>query len=671
VPSGTLCRLKEIYMRSPVLRIFSPDHENVIAAFYALLLFLFLASAQAQAQALSFPALKIQTQQQPTRPRAARPAPAQKKRGLSPLQNDEAAAGSRVTITYNEPLSDYSAYRRGDQFVVVIPKSDAPRIRSGLRGRGFEGVQVEKRGDDTVLSFRIQPGTKARVDQQHNRLEVIFSKPVQASATATAPGSQHTTSATPTVKPPQGTQATGALPTQTPLANHNSTATDQQRVAGADSTADATAAPTTPSDAAAPVTATPSTEVSASTPSTENNTTAVAEPTPLSSRRTTFAALKTLASRHWLPLLIGTALLASAYLALSARRRSALQSGAVTERAPLTEEAESDTANAAEASRLNVAAAATPSSEEEAAPPRQAKVIEVAAAAAAGSPHETAREIAQEAAVSMPSASISVEQRMSTERSAGEAPAISVDETNGEAQQELWMEAAAPEEIAASTQVEAEGADIASIDEALPNKEPVLPDEAPPFIADINSNGFANRAESERAASVLRLAEVGSDDAFSKIGAAFDDPAQEVRDAAARSLFNFSADRVTSFKRIMQESSTERRRRIGAAIVSSGMASEAIGDLSGASGEKAYDALLVLSLMAKAGEVQSLVNTIEEHPSTEVRLALVKLLALSGQQEVVSAFRKLATRDQLPIAVRSSIMEAIYQINNPRPFELS
>jgi len=79
----------------------------------------------------------------------------------------------------------------------------------------------------------------------------------------------------------------------------------------------------------------------------------------------------------------------------------------------------------------------------------------------------------------------------------------------------------------------------------------------------------------------------------------------------------------------------------------------------------------VLSLMAKAGEVQSLVNTIEEHPSTEVRLALVKLLALSGQQEVVSAFRYLATRDKLPIAVRSSIMEAIYQINNPRPFDLS
>jgi hypothetical protein len=73
--------------------------------------------------------------------------------------------------------------------------------------------------------------------------------------------------------------------------------------------------------------------------------------------------------------------------------------------------------------------------------------------------------------------------------------------------------------------------------------------------------------------------------------------------------------------------------------------------------------------MAKVGEVQSLVTTIEEHPSTEVRLAIVKLLALSGQQEILSTFRYLATRDSLPVVVRSSIMEAIYEINNQKPLD--
>lgn len=652
-------------MRSSVPRIFPPDHAYVTAAFYTLLLFLFLASApDTQARPVSFPALKIQAQQ--PRPRAKASADAQKKRGLSPLQNDEAPEGSRVTITYNEPLSDYSAYRRGDQFVVVIPKSDAPRIRSGLRGRGFEGVQVEKRGEDTVLSFRIQPGTKARVDQQNNRLEVIFSKPGQA--TATNP-QQANSSAAAAVKTPQGTQATTGLPPQTPLANHNST--DVNQPAGVASTASATA-PATSSSAAAPTDATlsPSTEGAASPTqaSTDNSTTAGVTPAPAASPGTTFAAPKMLIGRYWLPLLIAIVLLASAYLSLIARRRSALNNDETVERAELTEETQSETNSAAATTSRAEVAAVTQGSNGESAPAHKATEIEVVAAAAS-LPHRTANEVAQVTSVSNVADLLSVERKMETERSAGEAPEVNSEATDVEVQQELWAQAIENDTLIESGQEEAQEAEI--IEEAILNKEPLVLDEAPSVLADTGANGFATDAENERVASVLRLAGSGSDDAFVKIGAAFDDPAQAVRDAAARSLFNFSADRVASFKRIMQESSQERRRKIGAAIVSSGMATEAINDLTSASGEKAYDALLVLSLMAKAGEVQSLVETIEEHPSTEVRLALVKLLALSGQGEVVSAFRYLATRDQLPIAVRSSIMEAIYQINNPRPFDLS
>ena len=67
--------------------------------------------------------------------------------------------------------------------------------------------------------------------------------------------------------------------------------------------------------------------------------------------------------------------------------------------------------------------------------------------------------------------------------------------------------------------------------------------------------------------------------------------------------------------------------------------------------------------MSKAGEVQPLMRAIEEHPNTEVRVAVVKLLALSGQAEVVPAFRRMAVRGSLPPEVRSAVMEAIYQIS--------
>ena len=178
---------------------------------------------------------------------------------------------------------------------------------------------------------------------------------------------------------------------------------------------------------------------------------------------------------------------------------------------------------------------------------------------------------------------------------------------------------------------------------------------------------LSSESTEERAAAVADLARVGSDDSFREISAAFDDPAVEVRNAAARSLFSLNADRAATFTRALRESPPERRRKIGSALASSGLASEAIGQLMGESREKTYDAFSLLFLMSKAGEVQPLMRAIEEHPNNEVRLAVVKLLALSGQQEILPAFRRLAVRGSLPTEVRSAVMEAIYQISSQSP----
>ena len=66
--------------------------------------------------------------------------------------------------------------------------------------------------------------------------------------------------------------------------------------------------------------------------------------------------------------------------------------------------------------------------------------------------------------------------------------------------------------------------------------------------------------------------------------------------------------------------------------------------------------------MSRAGEVAPLINVIEAHPNTETRLAVVKLLALSGQPKILPAFRLMVVRGSLPAEVRSAVMEAIYQM---------
>ena len=176
-----------------------------------------------------------------------------------------------------------------------------------------------------------------------------------------------------------------------------------------------------------------------------------------------------------------------------------------------------------------------------------------------------------------------------------------------------------------------------------------------------------SRQAGDRAEAVAELARYDTPDTFQQICAAFDDEAKEVRSAAARSLYELRADRADSFTRALRESSAERRHNIGTAISASGLAGEAISQLTGESREKTYEAFSLLFLMAKAGEVQPLIRAIEGHPSNEVRLAVVKLLALSGQKEILPAFRRLAVRGSLPTEVRSAVMEAIYQISSGQP----
>jgi hypothetical protein len=179
----------------------------------------------------------------------------------------------------------------------------------------------------------------------------------------------------------------------------------------------------------------------------------------------------------------------------------------------------------------------------------------------------------------------------------------------------------------------------------------------PKAISGLSGNGVetARRVEPART-------QTESADEFRFLTDLFDDPSPDVRNVAARALYRLKSDRAACFTRALREASPERRRRIGAALATSGLATEALSNLAGANLDKAYDAFSVLFLMAKAGEVESLIKVIEDSPYLEVRLAVVKLLALSGQAEVVSSFRRLAVRGSLPPEVRTAVMEAIHQL---------
>ena len=112
----------------------------------------------------------------------------------------------------------------------------------------------------------------------------------------------------------------------------------------------------------------------------------------------------------------------------------------------------------------------------------------------------------------------------------------------------------------------------------------------------------------------------------------------------------------------LRDGSPEERRRIGSALADSGLLYEAIDDLMAENHEHCYSAFSLLFLVAKAGVVEPLSSVIEKHPSLDLSLAVIRLLASSGEPEVASTLERLASNASLPPELRSAAAESINQL---------
>jgi HEAT repeat protein len=151
---------------------------------------------------------------------------------------------------------------------------------------------------------------------------------------------------------------------------------------------------------------------------------------------------------------------------------------------------------------------------------------------------------------------------------------------------------------------------------------------------------------------------------FEQTAELLDDPAAEVRQKAVRDLYEMDADRAaTLVNDALRDGSPEERRRIGSALADSGLLYEAIDDLTAEDHENCYSAFSLLFLVAKAGVVEPLRTVIEKNPSVDLSLAIIRLLATSGEPEVASTLQHLASNDSLPRELRSAAAESIAQKN--------
>jgi hypothetical protein len=100
-------------------------------------------------------------------------AEAYKKRVLM-LRRNETPDGERFTFTSDTSLDDYKSFVEGERIYVMIPQASFAPARSDPSGRGYTDLRIEQRDDDVMFSFRLQQGATVAVNQNFNRLEVVF-----------------------------------------------------------------------------------------------------------------------------------------------------------------------------------------------------------------------------------------------------------------------------------------------------------------------------------------------------------------------------------------------------------------------------------------------------------------------------------------------------------------
>ncbi len=175
---------------------------------------------------------------------------------------------------------------------------------------------------------------------------------------------------------------------------------------------------------------------------------------------------------------------------------------------------------------------------------------------------------------------------------------------------------------------------------------------------------LAHRRAESTATPITDRKQTGQEDSFDLIIRSLEDPSPEVRNVAVRAFYDLNPDLAASFfNNALLQGSPEERRKIGAALVGSGLADHAVDILTGETRQNDYSAFSLLFLVAKAGEVAPLMRVIEDHSNIQLRLAVIKLLALSGEPKIVTAFYGLAQRRSLPSEIRSAVREAIFQIS--------
>lgn len=170
-----------------------------------------------------------------------------------------------------------------------------------------------------------------------------------------------------------------------------------------------------------------------------------------------------------------------------------------------------------------------------------------------------------------------------------------------------------------------------------------------------------------RAAAVASLGSIDHESVFPAVLLALADESRTVQAAAARTMTSLHFDRADAYVRITETASTEMLQKVAHACTKTGVASQAVDRLASEDRHQAYEAFSLFSLLARANEIDPIIDVIEHHQDEEARLCAVRVLNLSGQSSMAPRLREIVAREGMPENVRTAVLEVLYKLDQDRP----
>lgn len=147
---------------------------------------------------------------------------------------------------------------------------------------------------------------------------------------------------------------------------------------------------------------------------------------------------------------------------------------------------------------------------------------------------------------------------------------------------------------------------------------------------------------------VQALGEFDHESTFEPILLACIDVAREVRAAAARSLSRLNFDRGAAFNRIVESGDPERLRLAAMACVDAGLIGHAFSRLVHEDRKQSTEAFAMIRLLVAAKNYQPIINTINNHQDSSVRLATIQALKTLKPANAASELQVLLSNDKQP-----------------------